>query len=108
MKERAIAKEETGVVLRRNQNKTTVVNIEIFITHPIYKKRIRRLKKVYAHDESNSTQPGDKVLMVETRPLSKTKRWRIIKILERSKVGSVKEADSLKSIEPKKSNKDNQ
>lgn len=99
MKQRAKAKQATGVVLRRTQNKTAVVNIEIFVTHPIYKKRIRRSKKNYAHDESNSTQSGDKVLMVETRPLSKTKRWRIIKILERSKVGLIKAEIMPASVE---------
>ncbi len=87
---RGLAKQEVGTVIRRNQDKTAIVAIEKFQTHSLYKKRIRRSKKVYAHDEKNSVQPGDTVLMTETRPLSKMKRWRIVKILERSKVSQDK------------------
>ena len=87
---RGRAKQEIGTVIQRKQDKTAIVSVEKFQTHPVYKKRIRRSKKVYAQDEKNSVQAGDTVLMTETRPLSKTKRWRIVKILERSKVSQDK------------------
>jgi small subunit ribosomal protein S17 len=90
MTTRGLAKQEIGIVLQRKQDKTAVVSLEKFQTHELYKKRIRRTKKVYAHDEKNSALAGDTVLITETRPLSKTKRWRIVKILERSKVGQEK------------------
>lgn len=84
------AKRETGTVLSKKQDKTAVVSIEKFQTHSLYKKRIRRAKKVYAHDERNEVQVGDTILISESRPLSKTKRWRVVKILERSKVSQDK------------------
>ena len=90
MTTRGLAKQEIGIVLQRKQDKTAIVSLEKFQTHALYKKRIRRAKKVYAHDEKNSALAGDTVLITETRPLSKTKRWRIVKILERSKVSQDK------------------
>ena len=90
MTTRGLAKQEIGIVLQRKQDKTAVVSLEKFQTHELYKKRIRKTKKVYAHDEKNSALAGDTVLITETRPLSKTKRWRIVKILERSKVSQEK------------------
>ena len=95
MMTKAQAKRETGIVLNKKQDKTAVITIEKFQTHPLYKKRIRRAKKVYAHDEKNEVQAGDTVLISESRPLSKTKRWRVVKILERSKVSQ----DKLQPIE---------
>ena len=90
MTTRPQAKREIGTVLRRKEDKTAIVSIEKFRVHALYNKRIRRAKKVYAHDERNTVQSGDTVLITETRPLSKTKRWRIVKILERSKVSQDK------------------
>lgn len=90
MTTKPLAKRETGTVLSRKQDKTAVVSIEKFETHPLYRKRIRRAKKVYAHDEKNEVQAGDTVLISESRPLSKLKRWRVVKILERSKVSQEK------------------
>ncbi len=89
------AKRETGTVLSKKQDKTAIISVEKFQTHSLYKKRIRRAKKVYAHDERNEVQAGDTVLISETRPLSKTKRWRVVKVLERSKVSQ----DKLQPIE---------
>lgn len=76
-------KELTGTVVSRKMDKTAVVLVEYWEVHPLYGKRIRRTRKVKAHDEKNETQVGDVVLLNETRPLSKEKRWRVVRILER-------------------------
>lgn len=76
-------KEMTGTVTSRKMDKTAVVQVEYWEVHPLYGKRIRRTRKVKAHDEKNETQVGDVVLLMETRPLSKEKRWRVAKIIER-------------------------
>lgn len=76
-------KEMTGTVTSRKMDKTAVVQVEYWEVHPLYGKRIRRTRKVKAHDEKNETQVGDVVLLMETRPLSKEKRWRVAKILAR-------------------------
>jgi small subunit ribosomal protein S17 len=82
---RAHRKERVGVVLSDKMDKTRVVAVEQLMQHPKYKKYVRRRKKFYAHDEKNEAREGDLVLIVETRPLSKLKRWRIVKILRRAK-----------------------
>jgi small subunit ribosomal protein S17 len=66
-------------------NKTVTVEVEDRVQHPLYGKTIRRNKKVKAHDEANSCGVGDRVLLMETRPLSATKRWRVVQILEKAK-----------------------
>jgi small subunit ribosomal protein S17 len=81
---------ETGVVIRCKQDKTAVVAIEKIQVHPIYKKRIRRMKNVQVHDEKNETRVGDTVSIIETRPLSKTKRWRVKEVLAHSQVSQEK------------------
>jgi small subunit ribosomal protein S17 len=65
-------------------DKTVIVAVNRLVLHPVYKKYVRRNKKVKAHDERNECHPGDKVLLVESRPLSKEKRWRVKEILERA------------------------
>ena len=65
-------------------DKTVVVSVERRITHPVYGKIMRRSKKYYAHDENNEAKKGDKVSIEETRPLSKTKRWRLVEVLSRA------------------------
>ena len=65
-------------------NKTVVVQIERFIQHRLYKKRIQRRGKLYAHDETNECRVGDTVRVIETRPLSKLKRWRVLEIVQRA------------------------
>ncbi len=82
---RAQRKERVGVVVSDRMDKTRVVAVEQLMQHPKYKKYVRRRKKFYAHDEKNEAREGDLVLIVETRPLSKLKRWRIVKILRRAK-----------------------
>ena len=74
---------KTGVVVSDKMNKTVVVKVERLATHPGYKKTIRRSKKFKAHDENNSAKTGDRVSIVETRPLSKEKRWRVLEILNK-------------------------
>ncbi|MFN4219912.1 MAG: 30S ribosomal protein S17 [bacterium] len=72
-----------GVVTSDKMDKTVVVKVERSKTHPKYKKVVKQYKKFYAHDENNEAKKGDKVLIMESRPLSKLKRWVVIKILEK-------------------------
>jgi small subunit ribosomal protein S17 len=66
-------------------DKTVVVRVERTVRHPMYGKTYRRAGKLYAHDEQNEAKAGDKVLLMETRPLSKTKRWRVVEVTEKAK-----------------------
>lgn len=74
-----------GTVLSDKMDKTVVVGIETFVTHPLYKKQLKRTTKFKAHDENNECCIGDKVEIMETRPLSKDKRWRVVSIIEKAK-----------------------
>ena len=78
-------KVRTGTVASTQMNKTIVVAVERTMRHPQYGKIIKKVSKVYAHDEENQASVGDTVVVMETRPISKTKRWRLTKILEKSK-----------------------
>ena len=82
---RNLRKERTGVVVSDKMDKTIVVSVVVREKHPMYGKFMKKTKKFYAHDEKNDSKPGDKVRIMETRPLSKTKRWRLVEILERAK-----------------------
>jgi small subunit ribosomal protein S17 len=84
MRERGKRKTLSGVVSSDKMDKTVVVIVNRLVRHPVYKKYIRKRTKVKAHDEKNECHIGDKVLLVETRPLSKDKRWRVREILERA------------------------
>jgi len=84
MRERGKRKTLTGVVWSDKMEKTVIVMVNRLVLHPIYKKYIRKRKKVKAHDEKNECRIGDKVLLIETRPLSKEKRWRVKEILTRA------------------------
>lgn len=77
-------KQRVGVVTSDAMDKTVVVEAERRLVHPVYGKVMRRRKKYYAHDEKNEARTGDKVVIVETRPLSKTKRWRLAEIVQRA------------------------
>ena len=83
--ERNLRKTNTGKVVSDKMDKTIVVAIEDKVRHPLYKKIVKRTVKVKAHDENNECGIGDKVAIMETRPLSKEKRWRLVKILEKAK-----------------------
>ena len=78
-------KEFIGIVKSDKMMKTIVVAIETLKLHPLYKKYVKRSKKVKAHDEKNDAKIGDRVRVVECRPLSKEKRWRLVEILERAR-----------------------
>ena len=84
MGERGKRKTLVGVVSGDRMDKTVIVAVNRLVLHPVYKKYIRKKKKVKAHDERNECHTGDKVLLTETRPLSKEKRWRVKEILERA------------------------
>jgi len=78
-------KTKTGKVVSNSMEKSIVVKVEYLVSHPLYKKRIKKSTKFMAHDEKDICSIGDKVKIVETRPLSKRKRWRVTEILERTK-----------------------
>jgi len=79
-------KTRTGKVVKNAMNKTIVVQVERTLAHPLYGKTIRRRSKIYADDPQNSAGVGDRVLVMETRPLSKLKRWRLVEVLEKAPV----------------------
>ena len=83
--ERTLRKVRVGMVVSNKMDKTVVVAIEDNVKHPVYSKIIKHTLKVHAHDEKNECGVGDKVRIMETRPLSKTKRWRIVEIIEKAK-----------------------
>ena len=85
MEERNLRKTRTGHVVSDKMDKTIVVAIEDHVKHPVYGKIVKRTKRVHAHDANNECGVGDTVLIMETRPLSKTKRWRLVKIIEKAK-----------------------
>jgi small subunit ribosomal protein S17 len=74
-----------GLVVSDKMQKTVVVELERRVAHPVYGKMITRSKRVKAHDEENSAKAGDRVRIMETRPLSKDKRWRVVEIVERAR-----------------------
>ncbi|MEU6120513.1 MULTISPECIES: 30S ribosomal protein S17 [Streptomyces] len=82
---RGFRKTRQGLVVSDKMDKTVVVAVEDRVTHALYGKVIRRTNKLKAHDEQNAAGVGDRVLLMETRPLSSTKRWRIVEILEKAK-----------------------
>ena len=85
MTERALRKQRIGVVSSNKMDKSITVLVERKLRHPIYGKFVKKSKKFVAHDEKNECNEGDKVKIMETRPLSKRKRWRLVEILERAK-----------------------
>lgn len=86
MNTRGLRKERSGMVVSDRMAKTVVVSIERTVLHPRYKKYLKRRTKVKAHDENNQCHVGDRVLIVESRPLSRDKRWRVSKIVEQAQV----------------------
>jgi small subunit ribosomal protein S17 len=84
MTNRGLSKQRSGVVVSDRMQKTVVVSVERTVMDPRYKKILRRRTKVKAHDEANQCHVGDRVLIVECRPLSRDKRWRVSKVLQRS------------------------
>jgi small subunit ribosomal protein S17 len=84
MKDRGSRKRRTGIVVSDKMDKSVVVAIDRIVKHPVYKKYVRRRAKCVAHDAKNACAVGDKVMIVETRPLSKTKRWRVSEIVKKA------------------------
>ena len=85
MEERNLRKVRTGKVVSDKMYKTIVVAVEDHVKHPLYKKIVKRTYKLKAHDENNECNVGDTVRVMETRPLSKDKRWRLVEIVEKAK-----------------------
>lgn len=85
MSERNLRKTNTGRVISDKMDKTVVVAIEDNVKHPLYKKIVKRTVHLKAHDEENACKIGDRVLVMETRPISKDKRWRVAEIIEKAK-----------------------
>ena len=85
MEERNLRKTRTGVVVSDKMNKTIVVAVRDNVRHPLYNKIVKKTYKLKAHDEENTCKIGDRVKVMETRPLSKDKRWRLVEIIERAK-----------------------
>ena len=86
------------MVLSNRMQKTVVVSVERTVMHPRYKKYLKRRTKVKAHDEKNECQAGDRVLIVESRPLSREKRWRVSRVLERAVAEESASPDALPSV----------
>ena len=84
MEERNLRKTMIGTVVSDKMDKTVVVAVETSVAHPIYKKTVKRTYKLKAHDEANECKTGDKVKVMETRPLSKDKRYRVVEIVEKA------------------------
>lgn len=85
MEKRNLRKERTGVVVSNKMKSTIVIAVKRKVKHPIYGKFVNKTSKFYAHDESNTCNIGDTVRIMETRPLSKLKNWRLVEIIERAK-----------------------
>ncbi len=85
MSDRNLRKTQVGKVVSNKMDKTIVVAIEDSVKHPLYKKIIKRTVKLKAHDEKNECTIGDRVRVMETRPLSKDKRWRLVEVIEKAK-----------------------
>jgi small subunit ribosomal protein S17 len=85
LKSKSGKKEFVGIVKSDKMNKTIVVAVETLALHPLYKKYVKRIKKVKAHDETNDAKTGDRVRVIECRPISREKCWKLAEILERAK-----------------------
>ncbi len=85
MSERNLRKTQVGVVTSDKMDKTVVVTVKDRVQHPLYKKIVNRTVKIKAHDENNECHVGDRVKIMETRPISKDKRWRVAEIIEKAK-----------------------
>ena len=85
MNERPLRKTRTGRVVSDKMEKTLVVAIEDYVKHPLYKKVIKHTVRLKAHDENNAAKTGDRVIIMETRPISRDKRWRLVEIIEKAK-----------------------
>lgn len=97
--ERKIQKTKIGKVTSNKMNKTVVVMVETLKRHPLYKKVVKHTRKFKAHDEKNECSLGDLVKIIETRPLSKEKRWRVVEILKKGKVADIS-PEEISEVKP--------
>ncbi len=95
-------KTRIGFVISHKMDKTAIVGVEVLKRHPLYRKTFRRLTKYKVHDELNQCQPGDKVMIIETRPLSREKHWRILEIISRKEVAELKDEELTSGAEEAK------
>ena len=95
--EKKLKKVRTGTVISNKMDKTVVILVETLRRHPLYKKVMRHRAKFKAHDENNECQIGDTVKIIETRPLSKEKHWRIVEILRKKEVAEVKPSEIVEA-----------
>jgi small subunit ribosomal protein S17 len=102
MKERGIRIKLTGVVVGSKMDKTAVVLVDTLKKHKTYSKYIRRHSKYLAHDPENKCQPGDRITIIESRPISKTKRWKVAEILEKAEGSRVEETSGENTLEQEK------
>lgn len=93
----------SGVVVSNKSNKTIIVLVETRKTHPIYKKQYTRSRRIAAHDENNSVQVGDRVNIVETRPISATKRFKLVEVVAKAGIEHIEELPEVVAVKPKKS-----
>lgn len=94
MNDRGLRKERSGVVVSDRMQKTVVVSVERMVMHPKYRKFLKRRTKVKAHDETNQCHVGDRVLIVESRPLSRDKRWRVSQVLQKARAVAAGPSDT--------------
>ncbi len=85
MEKRSLRKTKIGTVISNKMNKSIIVSIERRVAHPLYKKYFKKTTKLMAHDEKNECSPGDIVKIMETRPLSKRKKWRLVEVVEKAR-----------------------
>ncbi|MCL4547979.1 MAG: 30S ribosomal protein S17 [Bacteroidetes bacterium] len=85
MEKRSLRKTKVGTVVSNKMSKSIIVSIERRVAHPLYKKYFKKTTKLMAHDEKNECGPGDVVKIMETRPMSKRKKWRLVEIVEKAK-----------------------
>ena len=88
-KDRLVRKERTGVVISDKMDKTITVRVDRAAHHPVYKKMVKQSKKYKVHDENNTAKTGDTVTISETRPISKTKRWRLVEVVKTANAAAV-------------------
>jgi small subunit ribosomal protein S17 len=91
---------QTGRVISAKMQKTVVVAVDRFEMHPVYRKAVRRITKLYAHDPKSECKPGDVVLLQQVRPLSKSKRWLVKQVVAKASVAQIGEAGEEAGVEP--------
>jgi|SRR3954469_9817738 small subunit ribosomal protein S17 len=94
MNNRGLRKERSGIVVSDRMQKTVVVSVERMVMHPKYRKFLKRRTKVKAHDETNQCHIGDRVLIVESRPLSRDKRWRVSQVVQKARAAAAGPSDT--------------